>query len=736
MPTRRDFVKATAAATTLAACQPNPNAFQSNWQGTRTWIGPEYWANPLQNWRMEDGEVIAQAAAGRTLHLLTHQVETPGDLHLEITIRPPSVDDKEIWGGFILGIRGPLPGYQNTLVHPRSGFRVGITSNGQLIMGDGFSPQALSVTEDVRLTLDVKPPGFTLHAESGASSLTLTGDQEQLDLSGNIALAAQSPGRPTADVTGVEWGFRDWQISGDAFTAHPEQTFGPILWTQYTLSRGILKLTALFPPIGPDDSQIAFLETAAGEPLAEAQIDPLSRTAHFRLEDWDATTDHPYRVRYNWLGEDHFWEGTIRQDPGSGSPLKIAVFSCDHGECFPQQRMVRNVAAQDPDLVFFAGDQIYESHGGFGVARDKPTEEAMLDYLRKYWQHGWTWREILKDRPSIVIPDDHDVFQGNIWGQSGKRFVPQQGVRGFGAGGFLMPVDWVNAVQQTQAGHLPDPVDPEPIERGIEVYFTEMDYGGVSWAIIEDRKFKTGPDSVLTAEQQRRGNSDPSAVDTPDAELLGPRQEAWLRDWIARTEDAPLRILCSQTIFCKATTHAGGQLARRVIDLDCGGWPQTARHRALEILRPAKNLVMLHGDQHSGALLYYGLDEWDDGPLSFMVPGTSNGFPRAWWPDAPGEDRQPGAPDWTGRFRDGFGHAITMLAAANPEPGSNTREGQQGLDPEQVAHIKGSGYGLVEFDPATQQLTFHTFRHAFDADAPGSADEFEGFPIVLPATRG
>ena len=35
----------------------------------------------------------------------------------------------------------------------------------------------------------------------------------------------------------------------------------------------------------------------------------------------------------------------------------------------------------------------------------KPTEEAVLDYLRKYWQHGWTWRELLRDRPSVVIPD-------------------------------------------------------------------------------------------------------------------------------------------------------------------------------------------------------------------------------------------------------------------------------------------------------------------------------------------
>lgn len=34
--------------------------------------------------------------------------------------------------------------------------------------------------------------------------------------------------------------------------------------------------------------------------------------------------------------------------------------------------------------------------------------------------HGWTWRELLRDIPSVTIPDDHDVFHGNIWGDGGK----------------------------------------------------------------------------------------------------------------------------------------------------------------------------------------------------------------------------------------------------------------------------------------------------------------------------
>ena len=48
-------------------------------------------------------------------------------------------------------------------------------------------------------------------------------------------------------------------------------------------------------------------------------------------------------------------------------------------------------------------------------------------------------------------------------------------------------------VQRQQSWHLPDPVDPAPVERGITVYFTRLRVGGVDFAILEDRKFKTGP---------------------------------------------------------------------------------------------------------------------------------------------------------------------------------------------------------------------------------------------------
>ena len=65
------------------------------------------------------------------------------------------------------------------------------------------------------------------------------------------------------------------------------------------------------------------------------------------------------------------------------------------------------------------------------------------------------------------------------------------------AGGYKMPPEWVNMVQRTQTSHLPDPFDATAVEQGIGVYYCNMNYAGISFAIIEDRKFKSAPKMLL-----------------------------------------------------------------------------------------------------------------------------------------------------------------------------------------------------------------------------------------------
>ena len=207
--------------------------------------------------------------------------------------------------------------------------------------------------------------------------------------------------------------------------------------------------------------------------------------------------------------------------------------ACVNDIYFPYQEAVAQMIDQDPDLVFFAGDQIYESNAGGGIveahtAADVP--EAMANYLAKWRMFGLVFRDLLKDRPSIMITDDHDVYANDLWGDGGRRMTGSRT-----SGGYPMHPKWVNAVERTQTWHLPDPANPGPWGDGINAYFTSLDYGGVSFAILEDRKFKSPPSEVVTkAIGDPRTNQpnrtpevimdpafDASKLDRPDLQLLG-----------------------------------------------------------------------------------------------------------------------------------------------------------------------------------------------------------------------
>ena len=152
-------------------------------------------------------------------------------------------------------------------------------------------------------------------------------------------------------------------------------------------------------------------------------------------------------------------------------------------------------------MLYFSGDQIYEGNGGYGIKRE-PADVAILNYLGKYYMFGWAFGELMRDRPTICTPDDHDVFHGNLWGESG--IAKPGGAGSSDTRGFMEPVQMVNAVNRTQCGQLPDPYDPTPIEQGMTVWYTDITYGKVSFAIISDRIFKTGPEAVSDWEGQAR----------------------------------------------------------------------------------------------------------------------------------------------------------------------------------------------------------------------------------------
>ncbi len=728
----------------------------------RPWVGAEYWANPLQDWRLASGRLECfVSGANRNVQLLTNPLaKTQGAFTISVRlgrIQPEGAIDAG-WAGFRVGISGPVDDYRYAAIHGR-GFNLGITTTGKLFIGDDqYRPAMLRrdmgiPLTDVELTLTATPSGDSVRLvlaaidrASGRRAREASATVPAASLAGNVGLVAhwdhQAAGRPPAQPEGgaqntprggnVRIWFSDWKLSGNRVEAHPSRAFGPILWSQYTLSHRVLKLTAQMPPVGVEDNQSVALQVRDGsgwKTIDEEQIHSLARTATFRITDWDDTRDTPYRLVYELVSADgsaspHYWEGTIRRDPVDKSDIVVAGFTGNQDTGFPNLPTVKNLVHHNPDLLFFSGDQIYENVAGFGIQR-LPVETAALDYLRKWYLVGWSFGDLMRDRPTVHMPDDHDVYQGNIWGGGGRKQPLSEHERG----GYVMAAEWVNMVQRTQTSHMPDPFDSRPIDQGISVYYSHLLYGRVSFGILEDRKFKSGPKGITPSPGGRPDhitdpNFDRDAYDPPGAVILGERQIDFVKNWTADWRGTDFKVSLSQTIFAGIATTHGANFMRLVADLDTNGWPRSARNRALTELRKGYTF-MYAGDTHLPTLVHHGVEDWNDSGWSFAVPSIAAGYPRLWEPDEPGKNRQPGLPSYTGEFLDPLGNKVNIWAVANPK-----KEWRR--TPYELLMDKASGYGIVRFHKATGKITVECWPILVDATEPGADQRlFPGWPKTI-----
>lgn len=784
---RRTFVAGAMAAAAVQAAD-----FESRWPSSlsRPWLGPEYWANPLQDWRIRNGRMECLVAGGdRNVVLLTRELSTStGDLTMSVRVGRLDGETTQLGQGFVgfrLGIRGQFHDYRDSAVHG-VGVDAGITGDGMLFIADPESQgprinvnqqnltlrlTATPYANAYRIALDVLDANGTVLAgiiRNPAPAEWLQGGVALVCSSGQVV---RTPHPPVMTASGqdrrdprrggtVRFWFQDWRIAGSKVTAHPDRSYGPILFAMHTLSRRILKLTAQLAPLDDPalELHLQLRQGNAWRTVSRSSVDPMSRTAHFRLPNWDDTKDIPYQLllkRQDEAGNpvEHTHGGTIRKDPRNQPKITIGALTCCNDLGFPHAEITRALKHFRPDILLFTGDQIYERVGGYGIQME-PLEQATLDYLRKWYIYGWAFGELLRDTPMVAMPDDHDVYHGNIWGAGGKKASAEgdpdaatmrvQALQD--SGGFKMPAEWVNMVQRTQTSHLPDPYDPAPVQQGITVYYTSLLYGGVSFAIVEDRKWKSAPRPTLPEARIRNGwAKNPRYLpardgDVQGTEMLGARQMEFLEKWAADWGGGVwMKAVVSQTIWCNlctlpppADTDAVSPrlpLARlgqyplnemNTADHDSNGWPQTPRTAALRLMRKAM-AFHIGGDQHLGSTLQYGIDQFHDGPYVICTPAVSNLFPRRWYPAKAGENLPAGAPKYCGEHLDGFGNRITVHAVANPQ--------QYGVEPA-IVNNRAPGYGIVELEKATRRITFTNWPRWADPSQP-AARPYAGWPVQI-----
>ncbi|MDG1897506.1 MAG: sulfatase-like hydrolase/transferase [Fuerstiella sp.] len=487
-----------------------------------------------------------------------------------------------------------------------------------------------------------------------------------------------------------------------------------LLWTQYCIADGTLKLSAHTgaDPMRPTDSSVAFFVkgNSGWQKITQVAVDALTAMAEFRLKNWDASTSRDYRVV---CGASEL-TGTIRAEPSAAGTLKLMAVACVNDKWFPYSDAVCQMVEQNPDLMFFAGDQIYQSNAGGGIVEARTEDDvpaAMANYLAKWRKFGLTFRELLKDRPSVMITDDHDIYANDLWGDGGRRMTGDRTT-----GGYPMHPLWVNAAERTQTWHLPDAANPGPWGDGINAYYTSFDYGGVSFAILEDRKFKSPPSEVLSeAIPDPRNNKpnrtlevimdpafDETKLDRDDLQLLGATQEKFVNQWAKRVaRQNRLSAVLSQSPLVNI-----GNYDVTYGDMDANGWPQTARKRALRAIAPSQ-AIMISGDIHFGTLHQHGIDDWGDGPWAFSLPAFSSKQNRSWRPGVPAQGREIPGVVGSGNHHDRFGNKLSVAGTAHGE----------------------NGYGMLLFDKDKHQVTMEL--HTMNQDRRPSHQAVPGWPLTV-----
>jgi phosphodiesterase/alkaline phosphatase D-like protein len=701
----------------------------------RRWISPVHWANPLQDWRVTDGRIERDRGnQPADVHHLTREI-AEGDGEFEISVRVGGVtgpDSATSAAGIKLVQDDRLDDYRHRVFVGDGGIRttdIGLRDDGTITLSDASGVETSSGTLPESDVVDLTVVG---QEQDGNRVMAVFGRVPGADEEETVTVRKAFP-EPfnsglalwSRAVSGGTVSFENWTVSGEKIADHPDRAFGPTLFAMYTLSGETLNLTAQMAPLGDDATDVALqLDTDNGwSEVDTATIDDLARTARFTVDNVSHDVDTPYRVVYD---DDTYEEtvtfeytGTIRGEPDDGAEFVVGGLSCQKENGHPYPPVVEGVSHHDPDMLIFTGDQFYEDHNGYGHAKgDAPLEISSLDYLRKWCMLGVAFGDLIADRPTVFLLDDHDVFMGNVWGSAGDG-----GGNWLNKGpGYEMPAEWVNMAQRTQTSHLPTPHDPTPVENDIGVYYTSVEYGGVSFAIVEDRKWKTAPAEASTTESTT---------------LLGDRQLDFLEEW-STASDATMDVVVSQTILGSIPTHTGrGLTAMTVGDKDSNGWPSEARDEVVKALQEA-NAFHLSGDQHLPTVLQYGLEEFGDAPFQYAVPGISVGFTRAFTPD-----RDPSAHKLTrqgdlsadveegyaGRWTDGFDNRFSMYAVSNPVQPSD-RAAQDDI----LQHMqdKASGYGILRFDTDERTITMEAWPVLSDPSG-GEDEQMGGWPLTVDA---
>ncbi|MEO8523518.1 MAG: alkaline phosphatase D family protein [Caldimonas sp.] len=357
---------------------------------------------------------------------------------------------------------------------------------------------------------------------------------------------------------------------------------GMVLWTRLT-GTDLPERTTVRWEVASDDRFRRIV--AHGEEIAEADW---AHSVH--AEPAGLEPGRPYWYRFSALGQQSN-AGRTRTAPAAdaAASLRFVITSCQRYDVGHYAAWA-HIVAENPDLVFFLGDYIYESAVGPNPVRHH--EGGVASTLPQYRARYATYKSdpllqaAHEAAPWLLVWDDHEVANdyANMRGEDlTQDFAARR-----------------TAAYRAYWEHMPFPKSARPVGPDMRIV-GRLDWGTLARIhLVDDRQYR----DVQSCPKPGRGGSntvvlaDCRDLVDPRRSLLGFEQERWLAEgWDLQR---PWNLLAQQSLMArfswKDPAQGGGTYWT-------DGWNGYApsRNRLLGVVAEKKvpGLVVLGGDVHS-----------------------------------------------------------------------------------------------------------------------------------------
>jgi alkaline phosphatase D len=375
---------------------------------------------------------------------------------------------------------------------------------------------------------------------------------------------------------------------------------GMVLWTR--LAPDPLEAGGGMPPVNvPVRWEISesadFKSVRSGTAIADAFW---GHSVH--VEVTGLKPDRPYWYRFI-VGGEASATGRTRTAPLAGAKvdrLRLVFASCQNFEA-GNYAAHRHIVEEEPDLVLFLGDYIYETNSQNPEVRRHPTPEPtdLAGYRARYatYKLDPALQAAHRCAPWISTWDDHEVAD-NYGGAYDKHnsdpaiFLRRRA-----------------AAYQAFYEHMPLRRHARPTGPNLKLYRT-VNWGSLAqFQIIDDRQYRDPPpcqkpDAISLHLDTAQLVQDCAERNDPRRSLLGAAQEQWLWERLAKTSSR-WNVLAQQTLMMPYRRSPPGKAEAIPSYYNADGWggyPATHK-RLIRHLRDVRtpNPLILSGDIHAFA---------------------------------------------------------------------------------------------------------------------------------------